>query len=122
MSDPSRSLPERPSLRYLKLEARRCLAAGEFPTLHEAQLAIAREHGMSSWTALKEFVGDSQPEPEGAALSHLRWVTSRFAGAGQPGWSPPGGEELGGRGPSEWVEAALEQAELVAFRRGEYVP
>lgn len=95
MSDPSRSLPERPSLRYLKLEARRRLAAGEFPTLHEAQLAIAREHGMSSWTALKEFVGDSQPEPEGAALSHVRWVTSRFAGAGQPGWSPPGGEELG---------------------------
>jgi CubicO group peptidase (beta-lactamase class C family) len=95
MSDPSRSLPERPSLRYLKLEARRRLAAGEFPTLHEAQLAIAREHGMSSWTALKEFVGDSQPELEGAALSHVRWVASRFAGAGQPGWSPPGGEELG---------------------------
>jgi CubicO group peptidase (beta-lactamase class C family) len=95
MSDQSRSLPGRPSLRYLKLEARRRLAAGEFPTLHEAQLAIAREHGQPSWTALKELIGDSQPDPEGAALEHVRWVASRFAGAGRPDWSPPGEEELG---------------------------
>ena len=40
----SRSLPGRPSLRYLKLEAKRRVAAGEFPSLHEAQVAIAREH------------------------------------------------------------------------------
>src|SRR5204862_6459750 len=26
------------------------LAAGEFETLHDAQTAIAREHGLSSWT------------------------------------------------------------------------
>lgn len=95
MSDQSRSLPGRPSLRFLKLEARRRLAAGEFPTLHEAQLAIAREHGQPSWTALKELIGDSQPDPEGAALEHVRWVASRFAGAGHPDWSPPGEEELG---------------------------
>jgi hypothetical protein len=96
MSDQSRSLPDRPSLRYLKLEARRRHAAGEFPTLHEAQLAIAREHGQSSWTVLKELIGDRQPDPEGAALEHVRWVTSRFAGASQPDWSPPGAEELRG--------------------------
>ncbi len=42
MSDQSRPLPDRPNLRYLKLEAKRRLAAGEFATLHEAQLAIAR--------------------------------------------------------------------------------
>lgn len=59
MSDQSRSFPGQPSLRFLKLEARRRLAAGEFPTLHDAQLAIAREHGLSSWTALKQFVARS---------------------------------------------------------------
>jgi len=58
ISDESRSLPGRPSLRFLKLEARRRHAAGEFPTLHEAQLAIAREHGQSSWTVLKELTAD----------------------------------------------------------------
>ena len=41
---PERSLPERPDLRYLKLEAKRRLAAGQFPSLHDAQAAIAREH------------------------------------------------------------------------------
>jgi hypothetical protein len=32
-----RLLPDRPSLRYLKIEAKRRLAAGEFRTLHDAQ-------------------------------------------------------------------------------------
>jgi len=41
----SRALPDRPNLRYLRLEAKRRLAAGEFATLHDAQTAIAREHG-----------------------------------------------------------------------------
>jgi hypothetical protein len=44
-----RTLPARPSLRHLKLEAKRRLASGEFVTLHDAQSAIAREHGLSSW-------------------------------------------------------------------------
>ena len=52
MPDQPRPLPGQPSLRYLKLEARRRLAADEFTTLHDAQLAIAREHGQPSWTAL----------------------------------------------------------------------
>ena len=62
MSDQPRPLPGQPSLRYLKLEARRRLAAGEFGTLHDAQLAIAREHGQPSWTALKELI-DSRLAP-----------------------------------------------------------
>lgn len=95
MSDESRSLPGQPSLRFLKLEARRRHAAGEFPTLHEAQLAIAREHGQSSWATLKALIADRQPDPEGAALEHVCWVTARFAGAGQPGWPAPGADELG---------------------------
>ena len=47
-------LPARPSLRHLKLEAKRRLAAGEFATLHDAQAAIAREHGLPSWARLKQ--------------------------------------------------------------------
>jgi len=48
LSEHSRAFPARPNLRYLKIEAKRRLAAGEFATLHDAQLAIAREHGMPS--------------------------------------------------------------------------
>src|SRR6266566_7000097 len=51
---PSRTLPVRPSLRHLKLEAKRRLAAGEFTALHDAQTAIAREHGLASWARLKQ--------------------------------------------------------------------
>ncbi len=94
MSESSRSLPDQPSLRFLKLEARRRLAAGEFPALYEAYLAIAREHGFSSWTALKQAVGDSQPDPDEDVLDHLGWVVSRLAGSGQPDWAPPTEQEL----------------------------
>jgi len=94
VSESSRSLPDQPSLRYLKLEARRRLAAGEFPALYEAQLAIAREHGFSSWAALKQAVGDRQPDPDEAVLDHLGWFVSRLAGAGQPDWAPPAEQEL----------------------------
>ena len=93
----SRSLPSRPNLRYLKLEAKRRLAAGEFPTLHEAQVAIAREHGQPSWTALKQQVGENQENQENQdspALDQLRWVISRFAGTGEPGWTAPADDEL----------------------------
>jgi CubicO group peptidase (beta-lactamase class C family) len=94
VSESSRSLPDQPSLRFLKLEARRRLAAGEFPALYEAQLAIAREHGFSSWTALKQVVGGSQPDPDEAVLDHLGWVVSRLARAGQPDWAPPAEQEM----------------------------
>ena len=67
----SRSLPGHPSLRHLKLEAKRRLAAGEFPTLHDAQVAIAREHGLPTWTALKRRVSDT---PDSHALDQLRWI------------------------------------------------
>jgi CubicO group peptidase (beta-lactamase class C family) len=87
----TRTLPDRPSLRYLKLEAKRRLGAGEFASLHDAQAAIAREHGATGWTALKQLV-------EAAATSHalvqLRWITGRFRDAGQPGWVPPGEAEI----------------------------
>jgi CubicO group peptidase (beta-lactamase class C family) len=89
----ARALPTRPSLRHLKVEARRRVKSGEFPVLYEAQLAIAREHGQPSWAALKVLVcGQSQPESR--ALSQLRWIISRFADAGAPGWARPDDKEL----------------------------
>jgi hypothetical protein len=58
MSDdgPIRSLPARPDRRFLKLEAKRRLAAGEFRRLHEAQFAIAREYGFTSWPRLTAHI------------------------------------------------------------------
>jgi hypothetical protein len=84
-----RTLPARPSLRHLKLEAKRRLAAGEFGTLHDAQTAIAREHGLSSWARLKQACASGSH-----ALAHLLWVTERYSGAGRPGWTAPGEDEL----------------------------
>jgi CubicO group peptidase (beta-lactamase class C family) len=91
-----RALPEQASLRYLKVEAKRRHAAGEFRTLHHAQLAIAREHGQPSWPALKEAVDAAGPAAgrEGHALAQLRWIAARFRDAGEAGWRAPGEEEL----------------------------
>ena len=89
MSGGSRSLPSRPSLRYLRLEAKRRLAAAEFPALHEAQAAIAREHGRSSWAGLKQACTQ-----ESHALAQVRWLISRFSAADRPGWTAPADEEL----------------------------
>ena len=94
MSDQPRPLPGQPSLRYLKLEARRRLAAGEFGTLHDAQLAIAREHGQPSWTALKQLIETRLAQPGHPALTHLQWVISRFGGADGREWAPPSADEL----------------------------
>ena len=89
MSDQSRAFPDQPSLRYLKLEAKRRLSAGEFATLDQAQLTIAREHGLSSWTALKHHI-----EAANHALAQVRWMVSRFAAADAPEWTLPAEEEL----------------------------
>jgi CubicO group peptidase (beta-lactamase class C family) len=90
MPGAERILPDRPSLRYLKLEAKRRLAAGEFRTLHEVQLALAREYGQPSWAKLRQLVADR----ESHALAQVRWIIARFRDAGQPGWIPVGDEEM----------------------------
>ncbi|MFC8344527.1 serine hydrolase [Streptomyces sp. NPDC057280] len=84
MSDHSRSLPDRPNLRYLKTEAKRRLRSGEFTTLHEAQLTVAREHGAPSWAALKRLVEDRAVPPRRHASRQLRWIAARFADADAP--------------------------------------
>jgi len=99
MSDQPRTFPGQPSLRYLKLEAKRRLAAGEFATLHDAQLAIAREHGLSSWTALKQQVERAEghhveSRPDSHALDQVEWVIARFVDSDQFGWTAPGQAEL----------------------------
>jgi CubicO group peptidase (beta-lactamase class C family) len=93
MSGQAREFPEQPNLRFLKLEAKRRLTAGEFATLHDAQLAVAREHGLSSWAVLKETVTAGQAEPN-LALAQVRWLISRFRDAGSATWARPAAEEL----------------------------
>jgi CubicO group peptidase (beta-lactamase class C family) len=94
MPDQPRPLPGQPNLRYLKLEAKQRLAADEFPTLHDAQLAIAREHGQPSWTALRALIESRLDELGHPALRNLQWVISRFGGADTPGWVAPADSEL----------------------------
>jgi CubicO group peptidase (beta-lactamase class C family) len=88
-----RALPEHASLRYLKLEAKRRLAAGEFPTLHDAQRAVAREHGQPSWSALKDLIA-ARDQHNGRALAQLRWIVGRFRDSVEDGWTSPDEEEL----------------------------
>lgn len=112
MPGESRSLPGRPSLRYLKLEAKRRLAAGEFSALHDAQAAIATEHGLPSWAALKQLI-DGRSGPESHALAQLRWIVARFRDAGRPGWTAPGEDEMR-QHFHDSVLAAVPAAELIA--------
>ena len=51
-----RPLPDHPSLRHLKLQARDLLKSGAAATLTDAQFAIARSYGFPSWPALKAHV------------------------------------------------------------------
>ena len=80
----------RPSLRYLRLEAKRRLAAGEFPALHDAQAAIARELGLPNWAALKQAC----TQQDSHALAHLRWMIARSPVPTGRSWTPPGEDEL----------------------------
>lgn len=52
----ARPLPDRPSLRHLKKQARDLLKRGDAATLTDAQFQIARSYGFTSWPALKAHV------------------------------------------------------------------
>jgi hypothetical protein len=88
MSGISRALPGHPSVRFLKIEAKRRLAAGEFASLHAAQQAIAAEFRQPNWAVLKTAIGESAAGP---AMDQLAWVIERFADATGPGWIRPSG-------------------------------
>lgn len=115
--DGKRAVPEQASLRYLKVEAKRRQAAGEFATLHEAQLAIAREHGQRSWAALRSAVAASAAGDAGHAAAQLRWIIARFGGAGEPGWAAPGEQELREHFTGEFL-TAVSPDRLVAVITG----
>ncbi|HEY4456253.1 MAG TPA: serine hydrolase [Pseudonocardiaceae bacterium] len=117
MSDQSRQLPDTPNLRFLKVEAKRRLAAGEFTNLHDAQLAIAREHGFSSWTALKVAV-DREQSP---ALLHVRWLVTRFAQARRPEWTAPDESEIRAHFHDRFL-AAVPREKLITNLRAVAVP
>ena len=108
-----RALPEHASLRHLKLEAKRRRAAGEFASLHDAQLAIAREHGQPSWAVLRAAVASAAAGDEGHAVEQLRWIAARFGGAGKPGWLAPGEAELREHFTGEFL-AAVPPERLIA--------
>jgi len=109
-----RALPEQPSLRHLKLEAKRRLAAGEFSTLHLSQLAVAREHGQPSWTALKATV-DARGPADGRAVEQLRWIAARFGDAAEDGWTAPGDRELREHFTDEFVAHVTPERLIAIF-------
>lgn len=94
-----RELPDRPDLRYLKIEAKRRLGTGEFDTLHEAQLGIAREHGYPSWASLKTAISMA-----GTIVPHVRWVIERYRTADGGDWEPPTEEALHGHVTPRFLE------------------
>ena len=116
MAGAARSLPSRPSLRHLKLEAKRRLSAGEFTALYEAQLAIAREHGQPSWKALKKLV-EGQSGQRSHVLPQLRWVVYRFRDADTAGWVAPGVSELRQHFSDEFL-GRIPPGELIATLAG----
>jgi D-alanyl-D-alanine carboxypeptidase len=96
-SGKARSLPAHPSLRHLKIEAKHRHLAGEFATLHDAQAAIAREHALPGWAALKhacDLIASGAGAEDGPALTHVRWIVDRFRDADGPGWTAPGEDEF----------------------------
>jgi ankyrin repeat protein len=52
----ARSLPDHPSLRHLKDQAKDLLRSGAAESLTHAQLTVAREYGFASWPKLKAHV------------------------------------------------------------------
>ena len=76
MSGARRWLHGRPSLRYLKAEARWPLSACRFPAGYEAQLATSREHGLPGWVAPGRLAGGVS-RPVCHALAYLRRVVCR---------------------------------------------
>src|SRR5262249_13530598 len=72
-SMPKSSLPERPSLEYLKKLAKERLQklrqSNPHAKLAAAQLAVARDHGFSSWRALKSEIEKRQAGPIAQPLS-----------------------------------------------------
>ena len=114
MPGESRSLPGRPNLRYLSSRPSGAWPRASSPPCttrrrpSPANTACPAGPPSSSWSATRRAGGPGGPgggdeDDKGGeghegqqshALDQLRWVISRFAGAGQPGWTPPRRDEL----------------------------
>jgi ankyrin repeat protein len=76
----SRSLPARPSLRRLRQEAKSRTREGEFETLAEAHIELAREFGYASWPCLKAFIDTRALDASKRAAALVRSACSSDLG------------------------------------------
>ena len=89
----ARLLPARPSLRHLKIEAKRRHAP-------RGSSQPARRPGRHRPRARPARLGRAQAglypiaAQDGQALTHVRWIVDRFRDAGGPGWTAPGEDEF----------------------------
>ncbi len=111
-----RSLPAHPNLRYFKQEAKQRVRSGEFATLHQAQRALAAEHGLPNWPAFLHVI-EVQRGAESRVLPQIRWVISRFRDASEPGWAPSGEAELREHFSDEFMDQTS-APEIAAFMTG----
>lgn len=81
------SLPAKPSLEWLRKRAKNRLVelrkSDPASRLADAQLAVAREHGFSSWRALKAHVDRLAASPEAVAHEELVAAFLKHVGAGR---------------------------------------
>jgi len=118
-------LPERPDLDQLRRRARellraaaagepealaRLLAVSERPTLAAAQLAIAREHGLRSWPALRSEVESRRQSTDRPLRADAGRPAARDIALGR--WS------FGGAGTVEVEEGELTLGILIAGPEG----
>jgi ankyrin repeat protein len=68
----TRSLPARPDLGHLKKQAKALVRAGTANKLADAQRAIAREYGFSSWSHLKQHVESLTSTPVDALVNAVK--------------------------------------------------
>jgi ankyrin repeat protein len=148
---PSRELPERPNLEQLKKQAKSLLdaarardadalarlailpslsgkTAGEIAAadlaLHDAQSAVAREHGFASWNALREEVESRTLSFEAAVDEFVRCATGGAIGRAErllalhPGIPSASLETALVLGDAEAVEARLRRDPSLAARPG----
>lgn len=99
----SRSLPERPDLRHLKLQAKDLLKTGHADSLAAAQLHVAREYGFPSWPKLKahvESLAEVGQLKDAITANDLERVSAMMSRNPQLHRAPIG---YGQNGPLTWV-------------------
>ncbi|MFN2513227.1 MAG: ankyrin repeat domain-containing protein [Pyrinomonadaceae bacterium] len=102
-SSATRALPDRPSLRHLRDQAKDLLKSGGAVTLADAQFQIARSYGFTSWPKLKfhlDSLAESGKLKEAIDRNDLRLVQSMMKRNPELHQAPLG---YGNDGPLTWV-------------------